>query len=301
VQLKNEAAPCHAAQSGCASEGDWARDGFLILRRAVSADQIERWTTALDALHGRFVAGAIPNLSQDKESATVFPPHWEWIDPAWPRDRIAFRRWRIVEDDPIFLEAVDHPSWMPILLSLFGPYLQVSLTHAVVYPPDAHDPPYLHVDGGDALGQMRIAGDGPPLSVKAMIFLTDLAERDCGNFSVVPGSHRLAFDPAAAERARRDSLVQLEVRAGDVVLFPHCLWHGPAPNRSPRSRKTLFIGYSPTFLRPYDYERIDDATLARATPRQRRLLGDLGGWAWRAGCHFYAGPDQAEVIGATAV
>jgi hypothetical protein len=278
-------------------EGDWHKEGYLLIRDAVPPPQVRRWTAALDALHGRFLSGEIPNLSQDKETATTYPPHWEWIDPSWPRDTIAFRRWRIVEDDPVFLEALDHPGWMPILLDLFGPYFQVSLTHAVIYPPGAHDPPYLHVDGGDSLGRMRTDADGPPLSVKAMIFLTDLDAPDCGNFSLVPGSHRLPYDAEAARRRLEAGAVrQLCVRAGDVALFPHSLWHGPARNTSDQPRKTLFIGYSPTFLRPYDHEGIAPRTLALATPRQRRLLGDLGGWSWRAGCHFYAGPDQEKVM-----
>lgn len=278
-------------------EGDWDADGYTIIRGAVREDQLARWQNGLDALHSAFLAGRLPNLSQDKETAQVFPPHWEWIDESWQRSTIAFRRWRIVEDDPVFLEMLDHPSWFPFVHTLFGDFLQASLTHLIVYPPEAHDAPYLHVDGGDSLGRIRPDAGSLPLSVKAMIFLTDLNDRDAGNFSVVPGSHRRPYDQAEANRILRESgQQQLMFRAGDCVLFPHSLWHGPAPNLSNSTRKTLFVGYAPTFLRPYDYERIDSGTLAMATPRQRRLLGDLGGWEWRAGCHYYAGPDQAAVM-----
>lgn len=279
------------------TEGNWDEDGYLIIRGAVSVDQLRSWTEATDRLYKRFVDGELPNLSQDKETATVYPPHWEWIDEDWKRDRVAFRRWRIVEDDPVFLETIDHPGWFPIVQRLFGHSLQVSLTHVIVYPPDAHDPPYLHVDGGDALGKIRTDGNGPPLYVKAMIFLTDIQQENQGNFSVVPGSHRVPYDDdTAKEIIENGSAQQICVNAGDCVLFQHSLWHGPAPNVTAFPRKTLFAAYTPTFVRPYDYGAIDADALANATPRQRRLLGDFGGWEWRAGCHYYCGPDQAEIV-----
>ncbi|POF27790.1 phytanoyl-CoA dioxygenase family protein [Roseibium marinum] len=280
-----------------APEGDWDEDGYLILRNAIPPDQLQRWTEATDTLHRTFLEGAIPNLSQDKETATTFPPHWEWIDRTWDRRTIAFRRWRIVEDDPVFLEMLDHPAWFPIVLKLFGNFVQISLTHVIVYPPKAHDEPYIHVDGGDSLGNIRTDPSSLPLYVKVMIFLNDLSRENEGNFSVVPGSHRVPYEKEEAKRILQEGRAkQLKFRAGDCILFPHSLWHGPAPNRSKRSRKTLFVGYSPTFMRPYDYQSIDVKTLAVATPRQRRLLGDLGGWDWRAGCHYYSGPDQEEIM-----
>ena len=48
------------------------------------------------------------------------------------------------------------------------------------------------------------------------------------------------------------------------------------------------------FMRAYDYQG-SHALTQRASPRQRRLLGDLG-YEFRPGSHFYVPDDQAEVI-----
>ena len=88
---------------------------------------------------------------------------------------------------------------------------------------------------------------------------------------------------------------QLTGKAGDVYLFPHSLWHGPASNASGVARRALLYNYCQMCVRSYDFETVSDVK-PRCTPRQKRLLGDLG-HAFRPGSYFYAPPDQAEVIG----
>ena len=88
--------------------------------------------------------------------------------------------------------------------------------------------------------------------------------------------------------------VQLNGKAGDCYIFSHALWHGPAPNNSGNGRKTLLYNYCQMFMRCYDFEKIPE-TAERATPRQRRLLGDLG-YEFRPGSYFYVPEDQSEVI-----
>ena len=48
------------------------------------------------------------------------------------------------------------------------------------------------------------------------------------------------------------------------------------------------------FMRAYDYNG-SHALTQRATPRQRRLMGDLG-YDFRPGSYFYVPDDQTEVI-----
>ena len=89
--------------------------------------------------------------------------------------------------------------------------------------------------------------------------------------------------------------VQLCARAGDAAIFTHSLWHGVAPNRSRRSRKTLIYCYSQMCFRAFDFDGHTPEVLDRCTPRQRRLLGDLGA-DWRPGAYFYSPEDQPKVI-----
>jgi hypothetical protein len=274
------------------------RDGFLLVRGALSPQQTAAARSAVDRLYAQYLDGTIVNLSRDRETATIFPPHWRWIDPTWPRDAIAFRRWNIVEDDPFFISLVDHDGYWPLVVGLMGPFIQLGMTHAIVLPPGMRDRPYLHVDGGESLGSVRPDPASRPLSLRVQMFLTDLDDDNRGNFMVVPGGHRhpLPPDPLHHRPNGLPDPVQFHVRAGDAVIWTHCLWHGAAANEGESPRKTLIYSYMQRFMRPYDYEAISTATLARCTARQRLLLGDLGGWAWRAGCHYYENDDFVDIM-----
>ncbi len=113
---------------------------------------------------------------------------------------------------------------------------------------------------------------------------------------IFPGSHLRPFpeDADALPTPRTPGAVQLTGKAGDCYLFPHSLWHGPTSNRSGRARKTLLYNYCQMFVRWYDFELTSEVK-ERCTPRQRRLLGDLGS-DFRPGSYFYAPVDQVEVI-----
>ena len=56
----------------------------------------------------------------------------------------------------------------------------------------------------------------------------------------------------------------------------------------------MLYNYCQMFARCYDFD-LTPQLAARCTPRQRRLLGDLG-HEFRPGSFFYAPPDQANVI-----
>jgi ectoine hydroxylase-related dioxygenase (phytanoyl-CoA dioxygenase family) len=88
--------------------------------------------------------------------------------------------------------------------------------------------------------------------------------------------------------------VPLLGKAGDAYVFPHAIWHGPSPNRSGKARKTILYNYCQMFMRPYDFGTPYTALFERCTPRQRRLLGDLG-HDFRPGDFFYA-PEGHEAL-----
>jgi ectoine hydroxylase-related dioxygenase (phytanoyl-CoA dioxygenase family) len=132
-----------------------------------------------------------------------------------------------------------------------------------------------------------------------MYLLTDVTAEDSGNFTVFPGSHLRPF----AERASRipgpktPGTVPLLGKAGDAYVFPHAIWHGPQPNHSGKARKTILYNYCQMFMRAYDYSGPYNALFDKCTPRQRRLLGDLGhGPDFRPGDFFYAPLDQEAVM-----
>ena len=125
--------------------------------------------------------------------------------------------------------------------------------------------------------------------MKVGFFLTDTTVPDSGPFSVVPGSHLRNHLEFPADGTRNpDGAVEISVPPGTAVFFDRRLWHVGSPNRSDRTRKVLFMGYSYRWLRPRD-----DMTVAhlieRCDPIRRQLLGvATGGFG-------YTSPSEADV------
>ena len=211
-----------------------------------------------------------------------------------------FNKLNIIEDRDIFIELIDHPATFPVVLELLGPFIQLSMSQAVIRPPNpegkglAHA---LHPDGGQAMQRMRVDNNSLPLQIKIQYFLTPLAAPERGSFTIVPGSHHRPFPTTQlgnAESPHNTEAVQLRVEAGDAAVFPHALWHGAASNRLSHARKTLIYCYNRHCFRACDYKEVSPELLERCTPRQRRLLGDIG--EWQPGSYFYSPANQEEVM-----
>lgn len=288
------------------SEPTWAGDGLMLVRQALSRELLQELLDAVDALYTRFLAGSIRNWSLGTETATTLPGLWEKL-LRLPRHEQSFRRWNVAADGAPFRKMIDYEPILAKVVGLISPDIQLFKSQLIVVPPAVREEPYLHTDSG-TLGRVRNANASQPLMLSVQYFLTPLLDESMGNFTYVPGSHRLDFpiDPDNLAGRQSDGYVQgrhiegrvqLRVDAGDTVIFPHSLWHGVSANTSHTARKTLIYSYSLSCLRPYDYESAAPELLAVCTPRQRRLLGDLGGWAWRPGCHHHPPPDQHEALG----
>ena len=57
----------------------------------------------------------------------------------------------------------------------------------------------------------------------------------------------------------------------------------------------MLYNYCQMFVRAYDLGQVPQDIVEKCTPRQRRLLGDLG-YDFRPGSYFYVPEDQEEVI-----
>ncbi len=263
----------------------WKEDGYLVLKGVLSAEEIKNLTAVIDQIdeeHRKQLRSEDPQNRLDVKPYT------------------GLNKLNIIEDNDIFVELMDHPITFPVVLELLGPFIQLSMSQAMIRPPNpegkglAHA---LHPDGGQAMQHIRVDKSSLPLQIKIQYFLTSLAAVEHGNFTVVPGSHYRPF-PAAqlrnAERPHSTEAVQLCVEAGDAAVFPHALWHGAAINRSSYARKTLIYCYNHHCFRTYDYKEASPELLKRCKPRQRRLLGDIG--EWQPGSYFYSPSDQEEVM-----
>src|SRR5262249_60743424 len=87
---------------------------------------------------------------------------------------------------------LDHPGMFGKVLGVMGPYIQV--LGCELFFRYRNDRPLVdfHTDQGPSLRTVTAAGD-KVVQLKAQFFLADVAQPDCGNFTVAPGSHRRDF------------------------------------------------------------------------------------------------------------
>jgi hypothetical protein len=256
--------------------------------------------------HDRFLVGNVQNYSLGEETATRIPDIWQDAFTE-PRELQGFRKWNIAGMDSRILPLVDCDPLYSVIHAFIGPDLSITKTQMIVLPPDCLDSPFLHTDAG-ALADIIESMDASPLMVSAQVFLTDLLNPGMGNFTCVPGSHKKRY-PWSPDNPTRSQLGgplgqdipmdirrQVLVRAGDVAVFIHSLWHGVTTNASPDPRRSVILSYAKPFVRPYDHESTPEMVLQNCTPRQRLLFGDLGSWGWRPGCFYHYPEDYLKML-----
>ena len=96
-------------------------------------------------------------------------------------------------------------------------------------------------------------------------FLTDLSAPGRGNMMVIPGSHLQNTLPRPPDPQRPGpppaGAIELLAEPGTAVVFDRRLWHARSDNRSPLTRKALFLAYTYRWVRP-----------ARLLPRDRGMV-----------------------------
>ena len=261
-----------------AQREQWAVDGYLQLEGALTPAEVDFFSQQLDRV--RMQPGFEPAPGRLPRG------HYAWADHADPNLDGFMDRRDLLTYHQAFIDLIDRPRVFDLILDLMGPYIQFSMSQAII-----------RTDGGEAQRAIRVSETSRPLAVKVMYLLTDVTAADSGNFTVIPGSHLRPF-PERAERIpgpTSPGAVPLLGKAGDAYVFPHALWHGPSPNHSGKARKTLLYNYCQMFMRPYDFGAPYTSLFGRCTPRQRRLLGDLG-HDFRPGDFFYAPEDQEALM-----
>ena len=229
---------------------DFERDGFVVVPGALEPAELHRLEDAVDRVW-------------EEEAGSDGPLH-----------RLAFAGL-----DDAFLELVDHPACLPLLCDVLDWNIYVYHCHLDIHPPEpsAEQRWRWHQDGGRQ--NVELESPRPRLSAKVAWFLTDVPTAEHGALRVVPGSQRCDTLPRDREPAEA---VPLLVEAGTAVVFDRRLWHARGDNRSDRTRKVLFYGYTHRWIRPRDELAIDAQRAARLTPLRRQLLGlaedALGYW-----------------------
>jgi ectoine hydroxylase len=244
------------------------QDGYLIIRGALTHDEVLYYREALDRAY----------LSAEAQSLVAPGGSLHWLSA--------------VARCPQVVGLADHPATFPYVWSLLGWNIHVYHSHLDVHPPLAAPRPFRfewHQDGGRQNREVE-TDPRPRMSVKLAYWLSDVSEPGRGNLKVVPGSHLTNWIPGPPRRdvvwPDPDGAVEVTAAPGDVVLFDRRLWHARSGNYSAFTRKAVFFGYTYRWIAIRDENDGIWATdwASRLSPVQRQLLGGLqpsdGDHAW---------------------
>jgi ectoine hydroxylase-related dioxygenase (phytanoyl-CoA dioxygenase family) len=232
------------------------QNGYLVVRNALSEEQIAHYTRIVDEL-----AGADRAARGVGEDASVEI-----------RNAIA------LSDE--LLPILDWPATFPLMAEILGWNIQLTTSHVFVRTPTPQAQNTFkaidwHADGPNPKFP-AINGVTPRMYAKIGYFLTDLSRPDKGNLRVVPSSHLSAHrpenDPATGEPI---GAIQVLTQPGDAVLFEQRTWHAVGPNYSDEPRKNIYIGYCYRWLKAIDFITQSPELIAKGNPIQRQLLGHI--------------------------
>lgn len=202
----------------------------------------------------------------------------------------SYRLLRALRMSPAFDYLIDYPGYFGKLVSLIGSHIQLMGTEIFVRGAAHETITNFHTDLGLGMQQVLPDNENLFLQIKIQIFLTDLSAPDSGNFVLVPGSHRVRVTDTNEHSMVNDmnrrigpngelpeNALQILAEPGDVLFFPHTLWHAVAPNRSGRTRYSMVFRYGQLALRPFErFDPVLNDASRTLTMRQRRLLCDFG-------------------------
>jgi hypothetical protein len=264
----------------------YASNGYLHVEKVFSPAAVSRGLAVVDA------------LADDP----LTPENHEGF---YHKDGTTFRVRNAAGVTPGLDEILDHPALVGALMSILDGNIQILGTEVLVRGISEETPEPWHTDGGQYLQRIRLAPGSCSLQVKAQVFLTDTSVDNCGNFLLVPGSHLrvpatqdyMCYIEELNEPFSRgempDDAVVIKAEPGDLLVFPHSLWHGVMAN-TVRPRKTFIVRYGQLWQRPYDYSAQPAVVLDRMSPRLRRMFGDFGPDPHPE--HFYKPHDQDTVM-----
>ena len=252
-------------------------DGFFLVEDALSPNEIETLLGVTDELYERY--------RRERDLG----PHE------------AFQMRNIVARDSCFLDLMEHPTMLPLVVDVMGFNIQLRTSHLDVRPPQEPEVAAQELGAKDGFfpwhsdqpdyGWPSVDGVIPYMEMKIGYYLTDLTEHNSGAICVVRGSHRVSpwITSNGEQIADPDRVFEVNVCPGTALVWRTALYHCLTPNRSPNARRCLYYGYHHRWIRPSDFHHQSPELLANRTPIQLQLLGELG-----TGKTNYAG-DDAEV------
>lgn len=211
---------------------DYERDGFVIVRNAMTWEQIEEMRRESDAVVQR---------AKDAQARTSFFWGGDFVSPE-ERAKLDINGIH----DPQFHSAafarllVNCDKVLDVVEELIGPNIQLHHTKLIVKPPESGAPFPMHQDYPYFPHEKD--------TMLAAIFHFDDATNENGCLRVVPGSHKSGklntvlgtnyLDPNAYPI---ENALPCEVNSGDVLIFSYLTIHGSGLNTSDRPRRNWLV------------------------------------------------------------
>ncbi len=234
------------------------RNGYLIVRQALSADQV----TALVEAGDRLMASD-DQLHRQALSSGRYD---------------SFRN--VVTKHQVFRDLIDHPVILPTVVQLLGSDLHLVTSHLIYKGADPEGTPHTFREPGwhrdyfqamNDMGHRRIQR----FLVKCAYYLTDLSAPRSGVTMVVPGSNHLtAAIEIPAGQADPEGALEPALQPGDCLIFENRTYHAGAANLISRTRKALMMGYGYRWIKPMDYRVQAADLLAQMSPLQQFMCGE---------------------------
>ena len=248
--------------------------GYLVLRGALSAQEVADCNAALDAM--------LPI----EEEEWVGHVHGHSFDD---NDGINFQQ--IYEGGPAFEKIIDHPSWIEKVKHFVGGEGTFDWNHGPLFI----DENFANIRGpgqaiglhsGGHLGMKRTQyryhnGRFQCGQINILMALNDVGPGD-GATMVVPGSHKANFIHPDFEKHRMrgeeasvddvEAAIEVQLNAGDAILFVDCISHGSAKRVNPGKRRIMVFRYGPSWGNFRHGYQPSEALLARLTPERRQIV-----------------------------
>jgi len=184
--------------------------------------------------------------------------------------------WALFNKGRIFEKMAIHPAILNISNIVLGESAQISSFAAnTVLPGQGGQLPHLDYPYYRFFypsSNPHIMDSAPPLSVQFVTLLTDFNMGN-GGTAIRPNSHKQPRYPDDQEDFYRNA-IQMEGKAGDVVVFAGALQHCAMPNKSKGLRAGILQHMAPVYIKPFEAmaEYVRDDIKERASPEMKRLL-----------------------------
>lgn len=119
-------------------------------------------------------------------------------------------------------------------------------------------------EGNDAMNVNK------PLSLQFVTLLTDFTKAN-GGTAIVPASHKSPAYPRDPE-AWYAKAVQVEAKAGDVIVFAGAMQHCAMANKDRSFRSAILQHMVPVYIRPFENFIVTRNVKLRASEALRKLL-----------------------------